>query len=172
MIFDLSRQPRQPRQPDNPLNLEPKTLNPMDILDLTLKDYKLFSPVTGELIYDAKKNFLNKDEKSLAALWDIDTDDYLDHYEEHYDPETERIYYSFPSALFNHPWLYSVWKEYLNNCSHRGEGESLFGKVDLENFIFNYDDPNLICFRITNPEKPWDRRYFVIEMNGEVECPE
>lgn len=144
----------------------------MDIIELSLKNFKLYSPSIGELIYDSPEKHLNEDAKSLAACWDCDTDNYFDHYEEHYEPETGRIYYSFPSAFIKHPILYSVWKNYLHNCSHSGESAADVGKVDLENFIIDFNDPNMICFRVTNPEKPWDRMYFVIEMNGKVECPE
>jgi hypothetical protein len=144
----------------------------MDIIDLTIKNGKFYSPATGEIIYDSIENYVNSEEKSLSAYWDCDTDNYWDHYHEHYEPETGRIYYSFPSSSIKNAELYSGWKYHLHYCSHIGERPGEMGKVDLENFIFDYRDPNLICFRITNPDKHWDKMYFVIEMNGKVESPE
>jgi hypothetical protein len=144
----------------------------MDILDLTLKDYKLFSPVTGELIYDARKKFLNEDEKSLAGCWHYDSDDYTDYYQAGFDPGRENFVDFFFGTNIKNPQLFYAWESCLIEFPRGGEDPEDIGKIDLENFIFDYDDPNLICFRITNPEKPWERRYFVIEMNGKVECPE
>jgi len=151
-----------------------KKTNPfIDIIDLTLKDCKFYSPSTGELIWDAGKMGVNHNAKSLAGYWEFDSDNCWDYYECRFENNAERVYDIFHGIVIKHTHLFSCWEHHLHNCTHLKLTPEMDTGVDLENFIFDFDhDPNLICFRITNPEKPRDRMYFVLEMNGKVESPE
>lgn len=121
----------------------------MDILNLTLKDYKLFSPVTGELIYDARKNYLNENAKSLAGFW-----------------ESDFSYYS-SGPVINHHQLKYDWDSYMNSIEHTRFDPEGPDEPDIDNFLLSFDkDPGLICFSIKDADKPSTILWFALQMNG------
>ncbi len=137
----------------------------MNIIDFTLKNYRLYSPFTGELLRETGIRGVNLNAKALAGYWEFDSHDYHDYYECWYDSENDDFFHVFHVITINNMNLSKAFDKYLVDFSRKAqdmEGEIIFS---LEDFILNYDKcPNLICFRVTNPEKPVDREYFVIDM--------
>jgi len=142
----------------------------MEIIDLTLKDFNFYSPSTGELIWDAGKELYNHNAKSLAGFWEFDSPDYHDYYECWYDSINNDFFHVFHIITISNKQMSKAFEKHLVDFSQKAqdiEGEVIFY---LEDFILNYDaDPNLICFRFSNPENPFDKKYFVLQMNGNPE---
>lgn len=140
----------------------------MDILELTMKDYKLYSPATGELIYDARKNYLNEDAKSFVACWHFDSD-YLGDY---YKPGLldGDLHFFLPGITTNHPEFVRDWEHYLIDCSHQGENPGEAGEVDVENFILGYDKySDWKAIRIEKPGLPKIIVWVVVDMSTNPE---
>ena len=139
----------------------------MDILELSMKDCKLYSPFTGELIYDAGKDLLNENAKSFVACWHFDSEDLNDYYSPRLvDDDLE---FSLPGIYTNHDDILRSWEDYLINCSHQAVNEGEARNVDVQNFIWNYDkSSNLICFRLSSPAKPKHYIYIVLSLDGTI----
>ena len=140
----------------------------MDILELTLKDYKLFSPVTGQLIYDARKNILDEDEKSFVACWHYDSVNLKDYYKP--DLLDGDVHFFLYGITTDHPELFRDWEYYLIDCSHPGENTGEAGEVDVENFILSYEKyPDWKAIRIEKPGLPKTIAWVVVDMSTNPE---
>ena len=139
----------------------------MDILELSIKDCKLYSPFTGELIYDAGKDFLNENAKSFIACWHFDSEDLNDYYFPNLVDDD--LHFSLSGISTNHDDLLRSWEGYLNICSLEVVNPGEERKVDVKNFIWNYDNSsNLICFRLSSPANPKHYIYIVLSLDGTI----
>ncbi len=139
----------------------------MEILEVNMNECRLYSPFSGELIYDAAKDYLNEKAKSFVAFWHYDSENLHDYYTSQLVDDDVQFF--LPGISSNHDDLLRSWEDYLIDCSHQGENPGEAAKVDLEEFIRSYETlSSLICFRLNKPDKPKQHAYIVLRLDGTI----
>jgi len=114
----------------------------MQIITLELENLNLYSPSTGEVLCHEDTG-TNEDARSLMGFW---TQELMD------------------TPLIKNPALLQAWDAYMEESDARLEADDEYPGPDVDEFLFQYDHPTWIAFRIDTWGMIGDVAWFVVEM--------